>query len=77
MGAAPAVPKDVGGVGALRAVGLRAPHPRAGDDPGLHCAADRVDALRAGYQAHTSKPVQPAELHAVIESLVAPKAGVG
>jgi len=31
---------------------------------------DRMRALRAGYQLHVSKPVQPAELVAVIASLV-------
>jgi len=33
---------------------------------------DRVDALRAGFQMHVSKPVTPAELAAAVASLVAP-----
>ena len=33
---------------------------------------DRVDALRAGFQIHVSKPVTPAELAAAVASLVAP-----
>ena len=35
---------------------------------------DRVDALRAGFQMHVSKPVTPAELAAAVASLVAPPA---
>jgi CheY-like chemotaxis protein len=35
---------------------------------------DRLQALSAGYQAHVAKPVEPAELVAVIASLVFPKA---
>jgi signal transduction histidine kinase len=35
---------------------------------------DRLQALSAGYQAHLAKPVEPAELVAVIASLVLPKA---
>jgi diguanylate cyclase (GGDEF)-like protein len=31
---------------------------------------DRVRALRAGFQSHTSKPIQPAELVAVVASVV-------
>jgi CheY-like chemotaxis protein len=33
-------------------------------------AEDRLRALRAGFQHHVSKPVQPAELVAVVASLV-------
>ena len=33
-------------------------------------AEDRTRALRAGFQHHVSKPVQPAELVAVVASLV-------
>jgi PAS domain S-box-containing protein len=33
-------------------------------------AHDRVKALRAGFQMHVAKPVQPAELAAVVESLL-------
>jgi CheY-like chemotaxis protein len=32
---------------------------------------DRVEALRAGFQMHVSKPVTPAELAAAVASLVA------
>ena len=38
-------------------------------------AHDRVQALRAGFQMHVTKPVQPAELAAVVASL-APKRAV-
>ena len=31
---------------------------------------DRTRALRAGFQTHVSKPVEPAELVAVVRSLV-------
>jgi hypothetical protein len=31
---------------------------------------DRVDALRAGFQMHVSKPVTPSELAAAVASLV-------
>jgi CheY-like chemotaxis protein len=33
-------------------------------------AEDRMRALRAGFQIHVSKPVQPAELVAIVASLV-------
>jgi CheY-like chemotaxis protein len=32
-------------------------------------AGDRAEALMAGYQAHLAKPVEPAELAAVVASL--------
>jgi CheY-like chemotaxis protein len=35
---------------------------------------DRMRALRAGFQIHVTKPVQPAELVAVVASLVPHKA---
>jgi len=34
-------------------------------------AEDRTRALRAGYQTHVSKPVEPTELTAVVASLAA------
>jgi CheY-like chemotaxis protein len=33
---------------------------------------DRLEALRAGFQMHVSKPVTPAELAVAVASLVAP-----
>lgn len=36
---------------------------------------DRLQALSAGYQAHVAKPVEPAELLAVIASVLGPKTG--
>jgi CheY-like chemotaxis protein/two-component sensor histidine kinase len=36
-------------------------------------AEDRTRALRAGYQTHVAKPVEPTELTAVVASLAAPR----
>jgi CheY-like chemotaxis protein len=51
------LPRDVGG--AVPAAALTA-HSRTGD---------RVRALRAGFQMHLARPVQPAELLAVVAAL--------
>jgi len=53
------------------------PAERGGATPAIALTAyaseqDRVDALRAGFQMHVSKPVTPAELAAAVASLVAP-----
>ena len=53
------------------------PSERGGATPaialtGYAAQQDRVDALRAGFQMHVSKPVTPAELAAAVASLVAP-----
>ncbi len=53
------------------------PSERGGATPaialtGYATQQDRVDALRAGFQMHVSKPVTPAELAAAVASLVAP-----
>ena len=34
---------------------------------------DRTEAIRAGFQNHLSKPVEPAELLAVVHSLATPR----
>ena len=53
------------------------PSERGGATPaialtGYASQQDRMDALRAGFQMHVSKPVTPAELAAAVASLVAP-----
>jgi PAS domain S-box-containing protein len=53
------------------------PSERGGATPaialtGYATQQDRVDALRAGFQMHVSKPVTPAQLAAAVASLVAP-----
>jgi CheY-like chemotaxis protein len=35
---------------------------------------DRTEAIRAGFQAHLPKPVEPAELLAVVHSIANPRA---
>jgi CheY-like chemotaxis protein len=39
--------------------------------------ADRMRALRAGFQIHIPKPVQPAELAAVVASLTKTRVTLG
>jgi CheY-like chemotaxis protein len=36
-------------------------------------AEDRTRALRAGFQTHVTKPVEPTELTAVVASLATPR----
>jgi CheY-like chemotaxis protein len=53
------------------------PSERGGGTPaialtGYASQQDRMDALRAGFQMHVSKPVTPADLAAAVASLVAP-----
>jgi DNA-binding response OmpR family regulator len=36
---------------------------------GLHRPQDRIDLLRAGYQAHLVKPVDPDEVVALVRAL--------
>jgi CheY-like chemotaxis protein len=50
------------------------PHESGGRTPAAALTAfarseDRMRALRAGYQTHVAKPVDPAELAAVVASL--------
>jgi signal transduction histidine kinase/ActR/RegA family two-component response regulator len=40
---------------------------------GMVGAQDRVNLLRAGFQAHLSKPIDPAEMTALVRSLVRPR----
>ncbi|HJQ70566.1 MAG TPA: ATP-binding protein, partial [Blastocatellia bacterium] len=61
----------------IRNVRLREARERHGWRPAIALTAharveDRLRALSAGYQAHVAKPVEPAELVAVIASLVRP-----
>jgi PAS domain S-box-containing protein len=67
------------GYSLLRNVRLREARDRLGWTPAIALTAharaeDRMRALSAGYQAHVAKPVEPAELVAVIASLVRPLA---
>jgi CheY-like chemotaxis protein len=62
----------------IRNVRLRESEKRLGWRPAIALTAharieDRLRALSAGYQAHVIKPVEPAELVAVIASLVRPR----
>ena len=61
----------------IRNVRVREARDRQGWKPAIALTAharveDRLRALSAGYQAHVAKPVEPAELVAVIASLVRP-----
>jgi PAS domain S-box-containing protein len=61
----------------IRNVRVREARERQGWKPAIALTAharveDRLRALSAGYQAHVAKPVEPAELVAVIASLVRP-----
>ena len=61
----------------IRNVRLKEARERQGWRPAIALTAharveDRLRALSAGYQAHVAKPVEPAELVAVIASLVRP-----
>jgi CheY-like chemotaxis protein len=61
----------------IRSVRLKEARERRGWKPAIALTAharveDRMRALSAGYQAHVAKPVEPAELVAVIVSLVRP-----
>jgi PAS domain S-box-containing protein len=61
----------------IRSVRLKEARQRQGWRPAIALTAharveDRLRALSAGYQAHVAKPVEPAELVAVIVSLVRP-----
>ncbi len=61
----------------IRSVRLKEARERQGWRPAIALTAharveDRLRALSAGYQAHVAKPVEPAELVAVIASLVRP-----
>jgi CheY-like chemotaxis protein len=38
---------------------------------------DRMEAMRAGFQNHLPKPVEPSELLAVVQSLASPRARPG
>jgi PAS domain S-box-containing protein len=67
------------GYSLIRNVRLREARDRQGWRPAIALTAharveDRMRALSAGYQAHVAKPVEPAELVAVIASLVRPLA---
>jgi two-component system, chemotaxis family, sensor kinase Cph1 len=56
---------------ALRAEGTRCPQPPAVALTAYTRAYDRTAALRAGFQAHVPKPVDPDELITVLETLTA------
>jgi PAS domain S-box-containing protein len=65
------------GYSLIRNVRLKEARERHGWKPAIALTAharveDRMRALSAGYQAHVAKPVEPAELVAVIVSLVRP-----
>ncbi|HTF38751.1 MAG TPA: ATP-binding protein [Blastocatellia bacterium] len=65
------------GYSLIRNVRLKEARDRQGWKPAIALTAharveDRLRALSAGYQAHVAKPVEPAELLAVIASLVRP-----
>jgi CheY-like chemotaxis protein len=65
------------GYSLIRNVRLKEAKERRGWRPAIALTAharveDRMKALSAGYQAHVPKPVEPAELIAVIASLVRP-----
>ena len=45
-----------------------------GEEFHLSSCRDRTEAIRAGFQNHLPKPVEPVELLAVIHSLVTPRA---
>ena len=67
------------GYSLIRNVRLKEARERDGWKPAIALTAharveDRLRALSAGYQAHVAKPVEPAELVAVIASLVRPLA---
>jgi PAS domain S-box-containing protein len=67
------------GYSLIRTVRLKEARDRQGWKPAIALTAharveDRLRALSAGYQAHVAKPVEPAELVAVIASLVRPLA---
>jgi len=67
------------GYSLIRNVRLKEARERHGWKPAIALTAharveDRLRALSAGYQAHVAKPVEPAELVAVIASLVRPLA---
>ena len=67
------------GYSLIRNVRLKEARDRQGWRPAIALTAharveDRLRALSAGYQAHVAKPVEPAELVAVIASLVRPLA---
>jgi PAS domain S-box-containing protein len=67
------------GYSLIRNVRLKEARGRQGWRPAIALTAharveDRLRALSAGYQAHVAKPVEPAELVAVIASLVRPLA---
>ena len=67
------------GYSLIRNVRLKEARDRQGWKPAIALTAharveDRLRALSAGYQAHVAKPVEPAELVAVIASLVRPLA---
>jgi PAS domain S-box-containing protein len=67
------------GYSLIRNVRLKEARERHGWTPAVALTAharveDRLRALSAGYQAHVAKPVEPAELVAVIASLVRPLA---
>ena len=67
------------GYSLIRNVRLKEARDRQGWKPAIALTAharveDRMRALSAGYQAHVAKPVEPAELLAVIASLVRPLA---
>ena len=67
------------GYSLIRSLRLREARERKGWRPAIALTAharveDRLRALSAGYQAHIPKPVEPAELVAVIASLVRPLA---
>lgn len=67
------------GYSLIRNVRLKEARERTGWKPAIALTAharveDRLRALSAGYQAHVAKPVEPAELVAVVASLVRPRA---
>lgn len=67
------------GYSLIRNLRLKEARERQGWKPAIALTAharveDRLRALSAGYQAHVAKPVEPAELVAVIASLVRPLA---
>jgi PAS domain S-box-containing protein len=70
---------EMDGYALMRAVRLRAPE-RGGLIPAAALTAyaraeDRLRALRAGYQVHVAKPIEPGELAAVVANLAGPRHG--
>jgi len=70
---------EMDGYALMRAIRERTPE-RGGLVPAAALTAyaraeDRLRALRAGYQVHLAKPIEPAELAAVVASLAGPRGG--